>query len=127
MSEGSWPPEDVQPLATPVGVRQARTTPEDARPLARPVVARRARMHEFFRRRLQAAKEAGHDRAWVYRDEIVAEGEAMGLSEAQSLAMAQDELEQHWIEPAYRPERGRFMAGAMFTDFRGLCRYYGYP
>ncbi len=134
MSEGSRPPEDVQPLARPVGVRWAHT-PEDARPLARPVVARQARMHEFFRRKLRAAREAGHDCAWVYRSEIVAEGEAMGLNEAQSLAMAQEELERNWYDVATHStwydvtprwtEEPRFI-GAVFSDFPGLCRRYGY-
>ncbi len=112
MSEGSRPPEDV-----PVGVRQAR-------------------MREFFRRRLQAAREAGHDCAWVYRSEIVAEGEAMGLNEAQSLAMARDELERNWYDVATRgtwydvptlwtEEKRRFI-GAVFSDFPGLCSRYGY-
>jgi hypothetical protein len=116
MSEGSRPPEDVPPFATPVGMRQAR-------------------MHEFFRRRLQAAREAGHDCAWVYRSEIVAEGEAMGLNEAQSLAMAQDELGRNWYDVATRrtwyevptgwTEEPRFI-DAVFSVFPGLCRPYGY-
>ncbi len=117
-SEGSGPPEDGQ------------------QPLARPIVAQqRARMNEFFRQRLQAAREAEHDCAWVYRSEIVAEGEAMGLNEAQSLAMAQEELERNWYDVATRgtwyeaPTRWskepRFI-GAVFSDYPGLCRRYGY-
>ncbi len=99
--------------------------PENAQPLAWPVVAQRARMHAFFRRRLRAAREAGRDCAWVYRNEIVEEGEAMGLNEAQSLAMAQAELERNWYVPSYWPGRRGF-TGAVFTDFPGLCRRYGY-
>jgi len=82
-------------------------------------------MHEFFRRRLRAAREEGRDCAWVYRNEIVAEGEAMGLNEAQSLTMAQEELERNWYVPSYWPGRRHF-TGAVFTDFPSLCRRYGY-
>ena len=124
MSEGNKPPEDVQPLARPVSVRRARM-PEDVQPLARAVGDQRARMREFFRRRLQTAREAGRDYAWIYRSEIVAEGEAMGLNEAQSLAMAQSELEQNWFVPFRRPEEQRRSIGAVFTDSRGLRSLYG--
>ena len=124
MSEGNRPPEDEQPLARPVGVRWARL-PEDAQPLATPVVDQRARMHEFFRRRLQTARETGRDCAWIYRSEIVEEGEAMGLNEAQSLAMAQSELEQNWFVPFRRPEEQRHSIGVVFTDSLGLRRLYG--
>jgi hypothetical protein len=116
MSEEDRPPENVQP-----------------RPW--PVVAQRARMHEFFRRRLRAAREEGRYCAWVYRNEIVAEGEAMGLNEAQSLAMAQDELGRNWYDVATRrtwyevptgwTEEPRFI-DAVFSVFPGLCRRYGY-
>jgi hypothetical protein len=123
MSRGNRPPEDMQPLARPVGVGQAHT-PEDARPLAQPVAAQQAqRMHEFFGRRQQAAREAGHDRTWVYRNEIVAEGEAMGLNEAQSLAMARDELERTWVVLSRWREERRFI-GVVFTDYYGLRRLY---
>jgi hypothetical protein len=124
MSEGNRPPEDVQPLARPVGVRRARM-PEDVQPLARPVGDQRARMREFFRRRLQTAREASRDYAWIYRSEIVAEGEAMGLNEAQSLAMTQSELEQNWFVPFRRPEEQRRFTGIVFTDSRGVRRLYG--
>ena len=84
-----------------------------------------ARLHEFFRHCLQKAREAGRDRAWVSRGEIVAEGEAMGLNEAQSLAMAQVELERNWFVPARTPEGRRFMPGVVFADYYGLRRLYG--
>ncbi len=82
-------------------------------------------MYEFFRQKSQAARAVGHDRAWVYKNEIVAEGEAMGLNEAQSLAMAQSELEQNWFVPFRRPEEQRRSIGVVFTDSRGLRRLYG--
>jgi hypothetical protein len=107
LSEGNRPSENVQ------------------QPRPWPIVAQRARMHEFFRRRLRAAREESRDCAWVYRNEIVAEGEAMGLNEAQSLAMAQEELERNWYVPGYWTGRRHF-TGVVFTDFPGLCRRYGY-
>ena len=81
-------------------------------------------MYESFRRCLQVAREAGRDRAWVSRDEIAAEGEAMGLNEGQCLEMAQIELERDWVVFTRWPVGRRFI-GVTFTDHRGLRRLYG--
>ncbi len=105
MSEGNKPPAEVQPPVKPVG-------------------AQRARMREFFRRRLQDARATGNERAWVYRDEILAEGQAMGLSEAQTLTLAQVELERNWVVLTRRTAEERRFRGAVFTDHRGLRKLY---
>lgn len=115
MLEGTGPPKDARPLARPLHEQQ----------LAGPVVRdQEARIHEFFRRCLQDARAAGRDRAWVYRHEIAAEGEAIGLNEAQCLKMAQIELERDWVVFTRRP-LGQRSIGIVFTDHRGLRRLYG--
>ncbi len=80
----------------------------------------RARMNRLFWRNLQAEKGEGRERAWIQRGEIVAEGEAMGLTEEQSLKLAQIELARNWVvlDGVCSHERG-FM-GAVFTDVPGV-------
>ncbi len=105
MSEGNKPPAEV-------------------RQPARSVSAHQARMREFFRRRLQDARATSNERAWVYRDEILAEGQAMGLSEAQTLTLALVELERNWVVLSRRTAEERRFRGAVFTDHRGLRKLY---